>query len=200
MKRYTQEQINELVEILKKNGVISVPTDTVFGVCARMMSEAAEDRLRDVKNRPLTKSFPIMCADEAQIKDVAYVSQRDEKLIRAFMPGPVTFVLRKKESVPGFVNGNMPTLAIRMATSAALKTLIQKLGEPVYMTSANQSGMPVCTSLDEIENACPKLDAMMEGSVSYGEASTIVDCSGDEIKVLRQGPVTLAQLLEVAEG
>lgn len=194
MKRFRQTEINEMAEILKNDGVISVPTDTVYGVCARMHSEKAQENLRDVKHRPLTKAFPVMCADEAQIKEIAYVDERSEKLIRAFMPGPVTFILKKKEDVPAYVNGGLDTLAIRMATSDALKKLILALGEPVFMTSANQSGQPTCTTLDEIEKACPDLDGMMEGNVSFGEASTIIDCTQDEIKILRQGPVTMEQI------
>jgi L-threonylcarbamoyladenylate synthase len=194
MKRYSQSEIAAMAEILKNDGVLSVPTDTVYGVCARMDSEKAQENLRDVKHRPLTKAFPVMCADEDQIKEIAYVDDRAEKLIRAFMPGPVTFILMKKEEVPAYVNGGMETLAIRMATSDALRELIKAAGAPVFMTSANQSGEPVCTSLDEIEKSCPTLDGMMEGNVSFGEASTIIDCTGKELKILRQGPVTMEQI------
>ena len=194
MKRYSQSEIAAMAEILKNDGVLSVPTDTVYGVCARMDSEKAQENLRDVKHRPLTKAFPVMCADEDQIKEIAYVDDRAEKLIRAFMPGPVTFILKKKEEVPAYVNGGMETLAIRMATSDALRELIKAAGAPVFMTSANQSGEPVCTSLDEIEKSCPTLDGMMEGNVSFGEASTIIDCTGSELKILRQGPVTMEQI------
>ena len=194
MKRYSQSEIAAMAEILKNDGVLSVPTDTVYGVCARMDSEKAQENLRDVKHRPLTKAFPVVCADEDQIKEIAYVDDRAEKLIRAFMPGPVTFILKKKEEVPAYVNGGMETLAIRMATSDALRELIKAAGAPVFMTSANQSGEPVCTSLDEIEKSCPTLDGMMEGNVSFGEASTIIDCTGKELKILRQGPVTMEQI------
>lgn len=194
MKRFKQSETAAMAEVLKNDGVLSVPTDTVYGVCARMDSEKAQENLRDVKHRPLTKAFPVMCGDEAQIKKIAEVDERSEKLIQAFMPGPVTFILKKKEEVPAYVNGGMDTLAIRMATSDALRELIQALGAPVFMTSANQSGEPVCTSLDEIEKSCPALDGMMEGDITFGEASTIIDCTGEELKILRQGPVTMEQI------
>ena len=132
-----------------------------------MDSEKAQENLRDVKHRPLTKAFPVMCADENQIKEIAYVDDRAEKLIRAFMPGPVTFILKKKEEVPAYVNGGMETLAIRMATSDALRELIKAAGAPVFMTSANQSGEPVCTSLDEIEKSCPTLDGMLINEAKF---------------------------------
>lgn len=194
MKRFKQTDIQELADILKNDGVISVPTDTVYGVCAIMTSEKAQENLRNVKNRPLTKAFPVMCCDEEQIKEIAYVDERSEKLVHAFMPGPVTLILKKKEEVPSYVNGGLDTLAIRMATSRALEELIRTAGAPVFMTSANQSGQPVCTNLDEIEKSCPLLDGMMEGDVSFGEASTIIDCTDKDIKILRKGPVTMEEI------
>ena len=197
MKRFSQSQIDEMAEILKNDGILSVPTDTVYGVCARMDTPQAQENLRHVKNRPATKAFPIMCADEAQIASICHITSRDHLLIEAFMPGPVTLILKKKEDVPEEVNGGMDTLAIRMATSIPLKKLIFALGMPIFMTSANQSGESVCTSLDEIEKSCPLLDGMMEGEVCFGEASTIIDCSRDEVKILRQGPVTMEQIQNV---
>ena len=88
------------------------------------------------------------------------------------------------------------TIAIRMATSKALEELIQKLGCPVFMTSANQSGEPTCENLDEIEKSCPLLAGMMEGRVVFSKSSTIVDCSSDKIKILREGPITKEQIEE----
>lgn len=200
MKRYTQNQISELAQILKENGVISVPTDTVYGVCARYDSMEAQENLRNVKNRPADKAFPIMCADVNQIRMIAETDERSERLIEAFMPGPATLILRKKESVPAFVNGGMDTLAVRMASSDALKQLILAAGVPLFMTSANQSGHPVCRNLDEIEKECPKLSGMMEGETLFGEASTIIDCTGEEIRILRKGPVTMEDIEQVLKG
>ncbi len=197
MRRFKQNEVKEIANVLQNDGCISIATDTVYGVCCRYDHESAQEKLRDVKKRPATKAFPIMCADEEQIKSICEVDARSEKLIRAFMPGPVTFILQKKESVPFYVNGGMETLAIRMATSDLLKDIICELGCPVFMTSANQSGEEVCTNLDEIEKHCPLLDGMVESSVSFGEASTIIDCTKKEISILRQGPVTLEQIQEV---
>lgn len=199
MKRFTENQIEEMAEILRNNGVLSVPTDTVYGVCARMDTMEAQENLRNVKNRPAAKAFPIMCADEDQIASICHITEMDHLLIEAFMPGPVTLILKKKEHVSSWVNGGMDTLAIRMATSDILKQLIQTLGVPVFMTSANQSGKPVCTCLDEIEKSCPLLDGMMEGAVSFGEASTIIDCTSGEVGILRQGPVTMEEIQRVLD-
>lgn len=199
MKRFKQSETSKLAEILKNDGVISVPTDTVYGVCSRICSKTAHDNLIKTKNRPYNKLFPIMCADEEQIQSIALVNKKTEILIRKFMPGPITLILPKQPSLSEYINNGNPTVAIRMATSKPLEDLIKKTGCPIFMSSANQSGEPVCTSLDEIEKACPLIDAMMEGEVSFGQGSTIVDCTGETIKILREGPISLEQILQELE-
>ena len=194
IKRYKQTEIEKLAEILKNDGVISVPTDTVYGVCARINSKKAHDKLLKTKNRPITKPFPIMCSDEEQIKSIAIVDEKAEKLIKEFMPGPITLILEKRPEVPEYVNNGKATIAVRMATSKAVKELIIKTGCPIFMSSANQRGEPTCTSLDEIENECPNLDGIMEGTVKFGKGSTIVDCVSKELKILRDGPITIEEI------
>lgn len=200
MKRYKQSEIDALSEILKRDGVISVPTDTVYGVCARINSVKAHDNLVSIKNRPDTKPFPVMCADEEQIKSIAIVDAKAEKLIQTFMPGPITLILKKKPEIPAYVTNGRTTIAVRMATSKALEELIRKTESPIFMSSANQSGEPACTNLDEIEKACPFLDGMMEGTVVFGEGSTIIDCTLEKIQILRLGPVSKEQIKEVIEN
>lgn len=197
MKKYKQNEIDKLAEILKKDGVISVPTDTVYGLCAQINSQNARDNLVIVKNRPLSKSFPVMCADEEQIKSIAIVNEVAQKLIIEFMPGPITLVLKKRQELPEYVTNGTTTIAVRMATSKALKQLIQKIGCPIFMSSANKSGEPTCSNLKEIEKIFPNIDGIMEGNVEFGQGSTIVDCTSNSIKVLRNGPITMEQIMEV---
>ena len=197
IKRYKQNEIDELANILKNDGVISVPTDTVYGVCASISSKKAYNKLMQVKERPAEKLFPIMCADEEQIKNIAIVDEKAEKIIRVFMPGPITLILKKKPGIPDYTNNGNETIAIRMANSKAIEELITKTGNPIFMSSANKSGEPTCDSLDEIEMACPMLDGMMEGKVKYGKGSTIVDCTHNKIKILREGPITIEQIKKV---
>ena len=197
IKRYKKNEIEKLVKILKNDGVISVPTDTVFGICARINSKIAHDKLITVKNRPIKKSFPVMCASKEQIKSIAIVNDVAEKLIKSFMPGPITLVLKKNKNLPEYVTNGKDTIAVRMATSETIKKLILELESPIFMTSANQSGEHECADLDEIEKACPHLDGMMEGEVLYSKGSTIVDCSTDEIKILREGPISIEQIKEI---
>ena len=194
MKRFSEDDIEEIVDILKNNGVISVPTDTVYGVCARIDSKKAHDNLILVKNRPKTKPFPVMCANEEQIKDIAIVNEKAEKIIKAFMPGPITIVLNKKETVPDYITNGKKTIAIRMATSKTLEKIILSLGTPIFMSSANQSGEKTSESLEEIEKNCPKINGILEGKIKLGVGSTIIDCTSEKIKVLREGPIKLEEI------
>ena len=201
MRRYNQSEIEEVATVLKNDGVISVPTDTVYGICARINSSNAYLKLVSVKNRPSTKSFPVLCKDLEQIKSIATLDENAIKLIKAFMPGPLTLVLNKIPNAFSYINnaGTRETdeLAIRMAPTPFLKELIKEVGSPLFLTSANKSGDDVCRSLDEIEEECPTLDGMVIGDVSFGESSTIVDLSSDDIKIQRQGPISEDEIMKV---
>lgn len=98
-----------------------MPTDTVFGICARINSEIAHDKLITIKNRSIKKSFPVMCANEEQIKSIAIVNDVAKKLIKSFMPGPITLVLNKNKNLPEYVTNGKDTIAVRMATSETIK-------------------------------------------------------------------------------
>lgn len=132
-----------------------------------------------------------MCANENQIRDIAIVDKKTERIIKEFMPGPITLILKKKDNLPNYITNDKDTIAIRIATSIFLKELIIKIEGPVFMTSANKSGETTCTSLDEIAAKCPFLDGIVEGNVVFREESTIVDCSMGKIKILRKGPISI---------
>lgn len=194
VKRFKQNEIDELASILKNDGVIAVPTDTVYGLCARIDSEKAHNKLIETKNRPVNKLFPIMCANKEQIKSIAKLNNIAEIIIDCFMPGPITLILEKKIQLPNSINKKYTSIAVRMATSKSLEKLIEEVGSPVFMTSANISGEPTCESLEEIEEKFPSLDGILEENSPKGKASTIVDCTTERIKILREGPISLKQI------
>ena len=194
VKRFKQNEIDELASILKNDGVIAVPTDTVYGLCARIDSEKAHNKLIETKNRPVNKLFPIMCANKEQIKSIAKLNNTAEKLIDCFMPGPITLILEKKIQLPNSINKKYTSIAVRMATSKSLEKLIEEVGSPVFMTSANIRGEPTCESLEEIEEKFPSLDGILEENSPKGKASTIVDCTTERIKILREGPISVKQI------
>ena len=168
-KIYNENEIDELVYILKNDGVISVPTDTVYGLCGKIDSKKAYEKLLEIKERPINKAFPIMCADEKQVIKIGLVDKNVEKLISEFMPGPITLILEKNENVDDYITNGKNTIAVRIATTKALVELIRKVGTPLFMTSANKSGEPECKNIGEIEKLSPLLDGILYGKYSFGK-------------------------------
>ncbi len=202
MKYFDKNELNELAIILKQDGVISVPTDTIYGICARINSEIAFDKLVTYKKRPANKSFPVMCANIEQIRQIAIVDNRIEKLIKSFMPGPITLVLNKNKDA--FINNagfrSTTELAVRMAPTKILEDLIYKVDSPLFLTSANISGQEPCKNLKEIEMVFPNLDGILDGEALLGTASTIVDCTTDVIKIQRVGPISEEEIMNILES
>lgn len=196
IRRYSKNEINDLVGILQNNGVISVPTDTVYGICALLNSKIAYENLMKVKNRPVTKLLPIMCANEEQIKKIAILNDNAKRIINKFMPGPITLVLKARKKIPKYINNGGDTVAVRIAPTQEIKEIIIKLNSPIFMSSANQSGESPCKNIDEIEKNIPLLNGILEGEIIFGQGSTIIDCSSNEIKILREGPISLKQIMK----
>ena len=187
MKIIKQQEIGDIVEILKNNGVIAIVTDTVFGVCATTKNKKAFDNLVRVKDRPKEKAFPIMCADIEDMRKIAIIDEKSEKIINHFMPGPLTIIVNKKKNIAKYI-GNDETVALRMATSPLLKSIIESLGSPIFMTSANKSGEKEYGSIEAIIEGLPLVDGIVDSKPSYEKASTIYDCINK--KILREGIIT----------
>ena len=196
-KIYNENEIDELVYILKNDGVISVPTDTVYGLCGKIDSKKAYEKLLEIKERPINKAFSIMCADEKQVRKIGIVDKNVEKLISEFMPGPITLILERNENLDDYITNGKNTIAVRIATTKALVELIRKVGTPIFMTSANKSGEPECKNIAEIEKLSPLLDGILYGKYSFGKASTIVDCRFGEIKIIRKGPISEKEIRDI---
>ena len=197
IRKYREDEIEKLTDILLNDVVIAVPTDTVYGLCAKINSKKAYKKLIEIKKRPLNKLFPIMCADEMQLRSIAKINNNANKIINALMPGPITLVLEKKCDFLLEDINKSNTIAVRLATSSLLEELIRNVKEPVFMTSANISGEPVCESIEEIERKCQLIDGIVESDIPNGTASTIIDCTSKEIKIIREGPITIDQIKEV---
>lgn len=187
MKVFQTSDIEEIVETLNDEKIIAVPTDTVYGLCGIIKSDKTEEKIRDIKHRPKEKSFPIMCANLAQIKELCKVDDITLRIIEEFMPGPLTIVLEKIDS--------SDTLAIRYATSKTLEEVILKTG-PLYMTSANLSGEKPCATIKEIEETCVGIDGILEGTPEFNQASTVLNCVNG-YNVLREGPISQEEINKV---
>ena len=178
---------------LRAGGLVAVPTDTVYGVAAAAFDAVAVASLYGAKQRPLAKAIPVLIADASALELVAIaVPEPARRLAAAFWPGALTLVLAKHAAVPEQVSAG-PTVAVRVPAHAWLLQLLAALG-PLAVTSANLSGTAALHSADEV---AAQLGAQLAVLVDAGELvaaapSTIVDCTVEPPKILRQGAISSA--------
>lgn len=192
-----KEDINEIVSILNQGGIVALPTDTVYGLAIKASHLEAISKLAKVKNRPESKPFILMVSAKSQIGEYASLKRRDQKLIKRWMPGAMTFIFNRKNTEPG--DGNA-TVAIRMPDDPWLINIIRKTG-PLYVPGANLSGEKVALSTEEVMSMFSgKIDAIVDG-FSGEVKSTIIDATGGKLMLIREGPIGLNEVeTSISEG
>jgi L-threonylcarbamoyladenylate synthase len=194
------EAIKLAVSIIKSGGVIAFPTDTVYGIGADLWSEKAINRLYQVKGRSYDKAIPILIGEQSQLNlvvDHAALNPQASQLMNAFWPGAMTLILPKHKSVPNRLSA-YPTVGVRMPDHALLLRLLTQTG-PLAVTSANRSGQPDAFTAQQVENDLSgRIELILDGGTTPGAApSTVVDCSTDELNLLRVGEIT-RELIDTA--
>lgn len=191
-----ENQMNEICDVIQKGGIVAFPTETVYGVGIHFNDEEALERLMEAKNRDYSKAITLMVADKADISQYAYISPQAQKMIDQFMPGMITLIFNKKESVRDTMTNGKSTIGIRIPDSEFVLSLLKKVG-PMLVTSANLSQHSNTTSTQEVLNQLDgRIDLVVDGKTSDNIASTVVDVSQDEIKILRAGKITKEQIEE----
>lgn len=191
-----ENQMNEICDVIQKGGIVAFPTETVYGVGIHFNDEEALERLMEAKNRDYSKAITLMVADKADISQYAYISPQAQKMIDQFMPGMITLIFKKKESVRDSMTNGKSTIGIRIPDSEFVLSLLKKIG-PMLVTSANLSQHSNTTSTQEVLNQLDgRIDLVVDGKTSDNIASTVVDVSQDEIKILRAGKITKEQIEE----
>ena len=191
-----ENQMNEICDVIQKGGIVAFPTETVYGVGIHFDDEEALERLMEAKNRDYSKAITLMVADKADISQYAYISPQAQKMIDQFMPGMITLIFKKKESVRDSMTNGKSTIGIRIPDSEFVLSLLKKVG-PMLVTSANLSQHSNTTSTQEVLNQLDgRIDLVVDGKTSDNIANTVVDVSQDEIKILRAGKITKEQIEE----
>ena len=191
-----ENQMNEICDVIQKGGIVAFPPETVYGVGIHFDDEEALDRLMEAKNRDYSKAITLMVADKKDISQYAYISPQAQKMIDQFMPGMITLIFKKKESVRDSMTNGKSTIGIRIPDSEFVLSLLKKVG-PMLVTSANLSQHSNTTSTQEVLNQLDgRIDLVVDGKTSDNIASTVVDVSQDEIKILRAGKITKEQIEE----
>ena len=184
------------IDILTSGGMVAFPTDTVYGLGALAFDEQAVSRISDVKGRGTGKPFAVFISDISQLNRVAAgVSSNCEKLARRFWPGPLTIVLPRHTSIPDAVTP-MSTVGVRIPSFAPTLELL-KLTGPLAVTSANMSGKSSPSTARGVQAQLDgKIPLILDGGVTPGGIpSTVVDCSEMSPVIIREGPISLEQIL-----
>lgn len=177
---------------LNEHQVIAFPTETVFGLGVYYDDEEAYNLLNKIKRRREDKPYTLMLHDINEIEKFAYI---DEKLIKAlskFMPGPLTILLKSKENVQKYVTHNTGVIGVRIPENKEALDLLKYLEKPLLVPSANRAGEKPAMNEKEVKKIFQdEIKVIIPGEAVGGLPSTIIDLTGQEIKLIRQGPITL---------
>ena len=192
--------IKKAAEILRQGGVVAFPTETVYGLGARVFDDKAVARIFAVKGRPFDNPLIVHIADQEQLRLVTpEVPAIATHLIKAFWPGPLTLVLKRSHAVPALVSAGLATVAVRMPNHKDALALIRELNEPIAAPSANRSGRPSPTSAQYVRKELgASVDFILEGGpCEVGLESTVLDLISSIPRILRPGAVTLTSLRSI---
>ena len=195
-----KSRIKFLVEKLKEGAVIGIPTDTVYGIAARMKDLKAVDRIYRIKNRPRTKPLIIFVSDPHQVDDfIEEMPPFAIDLMETFWPGPLTLIFPAAESLSREITAGLKTIGVRIPDCKPVIDILKAIKEPLVVTSANISGKkdPV-TAGEVLAELGDSLDYILDtGTTLHQVVSTIVDVTGEHPKIVRQGALKKAKLEDV---
>ena len=190
------EAIPRALEVLHKGGLVAFPTDTVYGLGTLAFDGKAVESIYFAKDRPIEKAIPVLIGDNDDLEKVSNgVTEVVRRLAAKFWPGPLTIIVPKVPTLPEAVSATN-TVGVRIPDHPIALALLHSTG-PMAVTSANISGQPSpSTAQDVFEQLRGRIELIIDGGATPGGVpSTLVDCTGSEIKVLREGPISLEQIL-----
>lgn len=193
------EQLCSSAEIIRNGGLVAFPTETVYGLGGSALDADAAKKIYSAKGRPSDNPLIIHISEPKDAEKYCVTNDAYYKIANAFMPGPVTVILPKKDIIPYSVTGGLDTVAVRCPENIVARTLIAEAGVPIAAPSANTSGRPSPTTARHvIEDMDSKIDAIIDGgSSSIGLESTIVMPKDDSVIVLRPGGITVEMLKKI---
>ena len=193
-------QIQQALAVLHNGGIVAFPTDTVYGVGALAFDNAAIESIYTAKDRPIEKAIPILIGDLSDLDQVAVnIPSMALRFAARFWPGPLTCIVPKRQTLPLAVSATS-TVAVRIPHHPDALALLRAAG-PMAVTSANISGQPSPSTAQEVfEQLNGRIPLILDGGATPGGVpSTLVDCTGNEPIILREGPITLSDLLSALE-
>ena len=192
--------IKEAADIINRGGLVVFPTETVYGIGADALNDAAVDKIFKAKGRPQDNPLIVHIAELDELYCLASeVPKKAELLAERFWPGPLTMILYKRKILSDKITAGLNTAAIRLPVNKIALALIRESKKPIAAPSANTSGSPSPTEASHvIEDLMGKVDMIIDGGSTYiGLESTVVDMTGDIPMILRPGGVTAEEIISV---
>lgn len=194
-----EEHLQIAAQLLREGKLVAIPTETVYGLAADALNGEAVAAIFAAKGRPADNPLIVHIADRTQLHAlVAEIPQTALALADAFWPGPLTMIFKKAPCIPEVVSAGLSTVAVRMPSHPVARRIIE-LSCPLAAPSANRSGSPSPTEATRVaEDMDSRIAAIVDGGAcEVGVESTVIDVSGDKVRVLRPGAVTVEMLQHV---
>lgn len=195
-----KEQIIQAAKLMNCGKLVSFPTETVYALSASALNEDAIQLIYKLKGRDYSKPLALFCKNLKDAEAYVHVTDKARRLADRFCPGPITLVLPKKADcpLPAWVNSGLPTLAIRIPDHPVAQAILSELPYPIVATSTNPSGQPEAVTASQVKVYFGnKIDKIIEGEGCGGVVSTVVDISGGEVFILREGAISKDAIWEV---
>lgn len=184
--------VDKAVNVLRSGGVIAMPTDTLYALTAAADDASAVRRVFEIKGRPEGQALPLFVSGIEMARRIADVNDTTSRLAKRFWPGQLTIVVPKRQDYESEALAGSSTVALRLPDNAVARAVVEALDRAVTGTSANLSGGPDPVSADDVRAQIgDRIDLILDaGPCAHGVGSTIVDCTGEEPVILRQGAIS----------
>lgn len=198
-KEIKEDELRIVTQALNEGKLIVFPTETVYGIAGNGLTLSVIDKMYQAKKRDYSKPFTLMVNDITKIKDIAYVSENEEKVIKKFMPGPITLILKKKDCISNLVTANSDTVGVRIPNHEIALSILKSVDYPLATSSANISGSVNNSNIEDIINDLENyVDIFIKGNISSNLlASTVVEIKNNEVNILRSGIISKENIEEV---
>ncbi len=188
----SQRQILKVCEVLQKGGVVVYPTDTVYAIGCDIFNSRAVDRIAKFKGIPIKKAnFSFIFSDLSQLSDYTkLISNPVFKMMKAYLPGPYTFILPARNNIPRIFHSKKKTIGIRIPDNNIPLDIVREFGHPIMTTSIHDDDELIEYTTDpELiwEKYKNQVDAVVDGGYGRNEPSTVIDCTDTEPVVIRLG-------------
>lgn len=196
-----ESDLRRAAAILRAGGLVVFPTETVYGLGGNATDDGAARKIYAAKGRPSDNPLIIHIAEPEDAGRYAVTNPMYCRLAEAFMPGPLTVILPRREIIPTSVTGGLETVAVRCPSHPVAHRLIALAGVPIAAPSANLSGKPSPTCAEDVaQDLCGRVDMILDGGAcEIGLESTIVKIDGDSLTLLRPGGITYDALCMVCD-